>query len=94
MSKAKRVTAPAQVSATHDRMIQISEAIMATSHKDPMIEYSALLCTAAGVMVASRGMPPTKATLGRVIRIIADKVIPAIEAEIGERLGGAGGRVR
>jgi hypothetical protein len=67
---------------THDRMCEIARLIKSTQDERANVEYSALICVAAHIMAVSNGVKPTYENLGRIGRLIAARVIPAIEAEI------------
>jgi hypothetical protein len=66
---------------TYNRMVEIMRLIASTQDDRAHVEYSALICAAAMVMAASQGIAPTHDNLGRLGRLIARHVIPAIEAE-------------
>jgi hypothetical protein len=66
---------------TFNRIYEIVRLIRSTSDKRAQVEYSALIGAAAMVMAASQGIALTYDNLGRLGRLIARHVIPAIEAE-------------
>jgi uncharacterized protein YfiM (DUF2279 family) len=66
---------------TYERMCEIVRLITSTQDKRAHVEYSALIAAAAMAMAASQGIAPTTDNLGRLGRLIARHVIPAIEAE-------------
>jgi hypothetical protein len=66
---------------TFDRMTEIMRLIFSTQAGPAHVEYSALIGAAAMVMAMSQGIMPTHDNLGRLGRLIARHVIPAIEAE-------------
>jgi hypothetical protein len=81
MMKTKRVSTGPDVKETYDRMVSIVGLITPTSAPVD-IEYSALMCAAALVMTSAHGLEPTEENCSAVLQMIADEVIPAIEAKV------------
>jgi hypothetical protein len=79
--KIKRVAKGKRVDRAYDRMVEIAALIQPTSSKEAVIEYSALLCMAASVVAAHRGIEPTSENQSRILALIVEKIVPALEAE-------------
>jgi hypothetical protein len=82
VSTPERIDTGPLVDQTYDRMVEIMGLITGTQAASPVIEYSALMCAAATLMTVSQGMEPTMENCRRVMCLMAETVIPAIEAEV------------
>lgn len=82
MSTPTRISTGPLVKETSDRMVQIMGLITSTQSTDVRVEYSALMCAAAMLMTISQGIEPSMANYQRVMVVVADQLIPAIEAEV------------
>jgi hypothetical protein len=83
------VTTGPDVDAVFDRMSEIMSLITPTRRDRTIVEYDALLCVTVLVAAASRGIEPTPDNLRRMLRIVCDRIVPALDAEF----GGWGGRI-
>jgi hypothetical protein len=82
MSRPKRVSKGPLVGKTYDRMVEMMSLLTESQRADVRIEYSAFLCAAATTMAVSRGIDPTAENCSRIMRLMADKVIPEIETAV------------
>jgi hypothetical protein len=68
------------VGKTYDRMVEMMSLLTSSQQADVRIEYSAFLCAAATTMAVSRGIDPTAVNCSRIMRMMAEQVIPEVEA--------------
>ena len=86
-TKRRRITKGPDVDGCYNRMVEIGSLITGTRHAEVRVEYSALLCLAATVMAVSQGIEPTQKNCTRILHLMADQIIPEIEAMVAAQAG-------
>ena len=82
MSEVERIDSGPLVHQTYDRMVEIMALITPTQAASPQVEYSAMMCAAAIIMAAASGLEPTNEHCQRIMHLMAECIVPAIEAAV------------